>query len=215
MCALDQIRGLHCHDAADFIQESLRAWYECCVGRLRHLTRHQILRCVECCPVVVGQPQRHLDVEDIQQLDEMVRPARRNRARTHGIFKRQIPTDDPSKELPERRVRIGVRAARKRDHRREFRITKCRERTTQAGKAPAYASGYVRPPLSPRRAACSAASSRTRGCPCNSSFRNSFPVSLISGQIREAIELRSNLSRPSRDSEPLQLNLYDLPSAVA
>ena len=62
--------------------------------------------------MVIGQPQRHFDLENIEQLDEVVGPARGNRARAHGVFQREIPADDPGEQFPQGSVGIGVSAAR-------------------------------------------------------------------------------------------------------
>ena len=66
---------------------------------MRHLTRDNLLGLPQAGPVVVGQPKRHLDMKDIEQLDKMIRPAGRNGAGAHGIFERQIPADNPGKDF--------------------------------------------------------------------------------------------------------------------
>ena len=72
--------------------------------RQRHLPRHRVLGCTDSRPVVVGQPQRHIDLENLEKLDEVVRPARRNRAGTHGVFQRQVPADDPREQFTQRGI---------------------------------------------------------------------------------------------------------------
>ena len=79
-------------------------------------------------PVVVGEPQRHLEVKNIEQLDEVVGPAGGNGAGAHGVFERQIPADDPGEDFAERGVGVGVGAARQRNHGGEFRIAQRRQR---------------------------------------------------------------------------------------
>src|SRR5580704_7929669 len=64
----------------------------------------------------------------------MVRPAGGQRAGAHGVFQRQIPADNPGKDLAECGVRVGVSAARQRNHGRELRIAQRGEGTTHAGE---------------------------------------------------------------------------------
>ena len=52
-------------------------------------------------PVIVGQPQWHVDVEDIEQFDEVVRPSGRDGAGAHGVFEGQVPADDPGEQFAE------------------------------------------------------------------------------------------------------------------
>src|ERR1019366_10616967 len=80
------------------------------------------------------QPQRHLDVENIEQFDEMIRPTGRYRTRAHGVFEREIPADDPGKNLAQRGVSVGISAARQWDHGRKLRVAKSRESATQPGE---------------------------------------------------------------------------------
>src|SRR5258708_1547297 len=71
-------------------------------------------------------------MEDVQQLDEVVRPAGRDRAGAHSVFERKVPSDDPGKEFAKRRVCVGISAARERNHRRKFRVAQSGERTPKA-----------------------------------------------------------------------------------
>ena len=104
------------------------------VRGLRHLPGDDLLRLPQPGPVVVGQPKRHLDMQDVEQLDKVVGPAGRNRARAHGIFEGQVPADNPGEDLAQGGIGIGVGAARQRNHGGEFRIAQCREGATQSGK---------------------------------------------------------------------------------
>ena len=134
MRAFEQLRRLHPHDLGDFIEKGLGARNERSICRLRHLAGDNLLRLPQPGPVVVGQPKRHLDMQDIEQLDKVVGPAGRNRARAHGIFEGQVPADNPGKDLTQGGIGIGVGTARQRNHGREFRIAKCREGATQSGE---------------------------------------------------------------------------------
>src|SRR6266436_5231882 len=71
------------------------AWLQSAIRSLGHLARDNLRSGAQPRPVVIGQPQRHLDIENIEQLDEVVGPSRGNRARAHGVFQREIPADDP------------------------------------------------------------------------------------------------------------------------
>ncbi len=75
MRPLQHFRRLRAYDGTHFIQKGLRTGNQRSVRRLRHLPGNNILRGLERRPVIVGQPKRHLDVEDIQQFDEMIRPS--------------------------------------------------------------------------------------------------------------------------------------------
>ena len=95
-------------------------------------------------PVVVGQPQRHLQMKDIQELDEVVRPAGGNRARAHGVFERQVPADDPGENFAQRGVGVGVGAAGQRNQRGEFGVAQTGETRSPVRKARTKASGRAR-----------------------------------------------------------------------
>ena len=45
----------------------------------------------------------------------------------HRIFQDQVPADDPGNQFAQRRVRIGVRAARDGNHRGQFRVAQARQ----------------------------------------------------------------------------------------
>jgi hypothetical protein len=85
-------------------------------------------------PVIVCQPQGHFDVQDVQQFDEVVAPSRGHGAGAHGVFQRQVPTDDPGEQLAQRGVRVGVRAARQRNHGGEFRVAQAGKGAAQPGE---------------------------------------------------------------------------------
>ena len=134
MRTLHQFRRLRGHDVRHLVEEGLRAGNQRWIGSLRHLPGDNIFGGAQSGPVVVGQPQRHLDVEDIQQFDEVVRPARRHRAGAHGVFERQVPADDPGEQFAQRGVRVGVGAAGQRNHGGEFGIAESGKRAAQAGQ---------------------------------------------------------------------------------
>ena len=80
-------------------------------------------------PVAVREPSREIDTESRQQGREIAGPSDRDRHVTHGVFEDECPTDDPSDDLAERGVRIGVGAARLRYHGRELGVAERRETT--------------------------------------------------------------------------------------
>ena len=95
--------------------------------------------------VAVGQPGRQLDAESGQERREVAAPGDRHRDVADRVFEDQIPADDPGDQLAERRIRIGVGAARLRNHRRQLRVAEAgqradgaeqQERETSAGPAP-------------------------------------------------------------------------------
>src|SRR5258707_15158046 len=95
----------------NLLEERLCPWHEGSIGSLRHLAGYRTFGSAQSRPVVVRQPERDFQMENIEKFDEMVRPAGRYRARSHGIFEGQIPTDDPGKDLPQCGISIGVGAA--------------------------------------------------------------------------------------------------------
>src|SRR5205823_5613724 len=64
--SLQQFGRRRLHDEVHFIEKRLRPWPEGYVRGLRHLSGDELGRRVEPCPMVIGQPQRHLDVKYIQ-----------------------------------------------------------------------------------------------------------------------------------------------------
>ena len=101
-------------------------------------------RCAERRPVVVGQPQRHLDVEECAELDEVVGPTGGHGAGAHGVFQRQVPADDPGEDLAQRGVSVRVGAARQWNHGRKLGVAQRRERAAQARRARTRASAPAR-----------------------------------------------------------------------
>ena len=110
-----------------FLDESLRPRNQRCIRRHRHLAGDSGFGRAQRRPMVIGQPQRHLEVENIQQLDEVIGPSGRNRAGAHRVFERQVPADDPGEDFAQRRIGIGVGAAGQRNHGRKFRIAERRQ----------------------------------------------------------------------------------------
>src|SRR5258708_39764773 len=98
--------------------------------------------------MIVSEPERHFYVKNVQQLDEVVGPARGNGAGAHGVFEGEIPPDDPGEEFAESGVSVSVGTPGQRNHGGELGIAKSRERASQAGD---YAgkqqgrAGIVRP----------------------------------------------------------------------
>src|SRR5260370_6946113 len=83
--------------------------------------------------MIVSEPERHLYVKNVQQLDEVVGPARGNGAGAHGVFEGEIPPDDPGEEFAESGVSVSVGTPGQRNHSGELGIAKSRERASQAG----------------------------------------------------------------------------------
>ncbi len=132
MRAADQLRRMRRNNLGDSRQVRLRPGLQARVERVRHLPCDDVLRGPQRRPVIVGQPQRHLDLEHIQQLDEVVGPAGRDRARAHGVLEREVPADDPGEQLAQRGVGVCVGAAGQRDHGRELRVAESREGASQS-----------------------------------------------------------------------------------
>ena len=132
MRPLQQFRRLRPHDRRHFIEKRLRARHQGRVRSLRHLPGNHILGRFQRRPMIVSQPQRHLDVENIQQCDKVVRPPRRHRAGAHRVFQREVPADNPGNQLTQRRVSVSVGAAGQRNHGRELRIAQTCKRASQA-----------------------------------------------------------------------------------
>ena len=122
------------------IQKGLRSRNQRRIGGLRHLASNDFLSLGNRRPMIVGQPERHFDVEDVQQFNEVIRPARRNRAGAHGVLEGQIPANDPREDFAERRVRIGIGAACERNHRGKLRVAERGKCAAQVPKARRRAS---------------------------------------------------------------------------
>ena len=142
-----QVWRLRVHDFGDLFQERLRPGHQRIV-RQGHFAGDGLLRHGEARPVIVRQPQRHLDVENVQQLDEVVAPSRGHRARAHGVLQGQVPTDDPGEKFAEGSVGVGVGAARQRNHGGELRVAQAGKGAAQPGEHERQheaRSGVVRP----------------------------------------------------------------------
>ncbi len=89
--------------------------------------------------LVVGERRRRprgrqVDVDEVaHERHDVARPADADRRRAHGVLEDQIPADGPGDELAHRRVRVGVRAAGDRDHRRHLGVAEPGERRRDAG----------------------------------------------------------------------------------
>ena len=69
-----------------------------------------------------------VQAEVLEQLVEVFAPGDADGRGADRVFEDQVPADDPGDQLAHRRVRVGVRAARHRDHRRELGVAEARER---------------------------------------------------------------------------------------
>jgi len=73
--ALDQLEGLGGEDGVHLVQECLGSLHQAGIGCPSHLPRYDVLSSAEGRPVVVREPERDVDLEDLHELDEVVRPA--------------------------------------------------------------------------------------------------------------------------------------------
>ena len=78
--------------------------------------------CVVRGSVVRRQPGGQVEPEMIEQLAEISRPSDRDADVADGVLDDQVPADDPGDELADRRIRVGVRRAGDRHHRRELGV---------------------------------------------------------------------------------------------
>ena len=76
---------------------------------------------------------RNLYSHKLKHLVEVFTPRDGDRSRAHRVFEHKIPPDDPRHQFAHRGVRIRVRAARHRNHRRKFRVAEACKRTPDAG----------------------------------------------------------------------------------
>ena len=81
------------------------------------------------------QRKRHADAmtDGVQQAGEISGPADRHRRGGKRVLEHEHPADEPGHELAERRVGIGIGAARDRQHRGEFGIAEAGEPAGEAG----------------------------------------------------------------------------------
>ena len=79
-------------------------------------------------------PGRERQAEITAEALHVARPGCGGRAHADAVFEDQVPTDDPSHEFTERRVRVRIGAACHGHHRRQFRIAKRNEYAGQAGQ---------------------------------------------------------------------------------
>src|SRR5882724_6473881 len=70
MRPLHQFRRVPCDDGVDLIEKRLRARLQRRVRRLRHLSGDDFCSRAQPGPVVVGKPERHFDLEYIEQLEK-------------------------------------------------------------------------------------------------------------------------------------------------
>ena len=81
----------------------------------------------------------------LQQLVDVLAPARSPTvAAPTGVLEDQVPADDPGDQLAHRRVRVGVGAARDRDHRRHLGVAEAGEGAADAGDDERRASPRAR-----------------------------------------------------------------------
>ena len=87
-------------------------------------------RSATCAPCKVGglRPRRKDDADVGEHVLKVIGERRRGRREREAVLEDQVPADDPRDELAERRVGVGVRAARHRNHRRRTRRSRARRR---------------------------------------------------------------------------------------
>src|ERR1700720_278441 len=82
--------------------------------------------------MVVRQPKRNFQPEDIQEFDEVIRPSRGYGAGAHRVFESQIPPDNPREELTERCIGVSISAPRQRNQRGKLGIAEARKCATES-----------------------------------------------------------------------------------
>ncbi len=80
----------------------------------------------------VGERGGQHDAELVEEAHHVSGPADRDRGRGEQVLEDQVPADEPRDELAERGVRVGVRAARDGNHRRELGVAEAREGATES-----------------------------------------------------------------------------------
>ena len=75
---------------------------------------------------------RHVHPDVLEHLVEVLAPRDGDRGRADRVLEHQIPPDDPGDQLAHRHVRIRVRAAGDRDHRRELGVAESGEGAADA-----------------------------------------------------------------------------------
>ena len=128
VAALNEFGRLGADHFAYAREEGLRSLHQSRGRGVDHLPGDDVFRFAQGRPVVVGEPERHAQMENVEKLDEMVGPAGRYGAGAHGVFQREVPADDPGENFAERGISVGVRAARERNKCRKFRVAEARER---------------------------------------------------------------------------------------
>jgi hypothetical protein len=81
----------------------------------------------------VGERVRQVETQLFDQADHVSRPADGDRTRREQVFEDQVPADEPGDAFAERCVRVGIRAAGDRDHRRELGVAEACQRASEAG----------------------------------------------------------------------------------
>lgn len=88
-----------------------------------------------------GQLGGDVDVETLEQLVEVARPAGRDSGRLQGVFQDEVPADDERDEFAERHVGVGVRRARDGHHGGELRVAQAGEAAADGGQQERDAQG--------------------------------------------------------------------------
>ena len=82
--------------------------------------------------VAVRQPPWQIDADAGEQRIEVTAPRDGDRDVADGVLEDEIPADDPRDQLAERGVRVRIRTARLRNHRRELRVAERGQRAHRA-----------------------------------------------------------------------------------
>ena len=72
---LEQLRWLRGNNVADSRQKRLAAHHQGRIRNVCHLTGDNVFCGYQSRPMIVSQPQRHLQMKNLQKLYEMIRPA--------------------------------------------------------------------------------------------------------------------------------------------
>ena len=70
-----------------------------------------------------------MPAEPIEHIHQVCRKPHAHRHVAYGVLEDQVPADDPGDQLAHGCVSVGIGAACNRDHRGQFRVTKCGEPT--------------------------------------------------------------------------------------
>ena len=127
-------RNLNCDDDRVDRPRFLRSAYEQCGDQKDDGRCGQVRDSRRRIPMTVLPRLWDVQIEQrVQNEREIAGPSDADGRRAERIFEDQCPADDPSQELTERRIRIGVGAAGDRNLTGDFRVTERGQRAHDAG----------------------------------------------------------------------------------